>query len=175
MRTTRRLILAVSCAAIVALASGSCGGGGGSSTTQPTQTQGSQSGVKTLTAAINPVPTSQGQPVAAATLFTATNVTGALLASGVVGIAGTNSGISLNINLTGIPGPGTYPITSASWSDGTGVYVLLNGGTGTITFSTATTSRITGTFSFVANDLPSGNPAQKRVNVTNGVFDISNP
>ena len=144
--------------------------------TQPSQnTPPPQSGVKVLTATINPVPTSQGQPVAAATFFTATNVNGALLAGGTVGIAGTNNGVSLNINLSGIPGPGTYPITSASWSDSTGVYVLFNGGSGTITFSTATSARLTGTFSFVANDLPNGNPSQKRVNVTNGVFDITNP
>jgi len=63
----------------------------------------------------------------------------------------------------------------ASWVDSTGVYntQTASSGGGTITFTTATTSRITGTFSFVANDIPDGNPAQKRVSVTNGVFDIT--
>jgi Family of unknown function (DUF6252) len=163
-----RSTLAVACSAWVALASAGCGGS--SSTTQP-----SQSGAKQLSASITPVATSQGQQVAAPSAFAATNVNGGLLATGAVGIAGTNNGVSLNINLTNIPGAGTYPITSASWSDATGVFVVANGGSGTITFSTATTARITGTFSFVANDIPSGNPAQKRVNVTNGVFDIANP
>lgn len=169
----QRSILAVACSAWVAVSTGGCGGS--NSTTLPSQTPTSQNGVKTLTATINPVPTSQGQQVAPPTSFTATNVTGGLLAGGTVGIAGTNNGVSLNINLTNIAVAGTYPITSASWSDSTGVFVLFNGGSGTITFSTATAARIAGTFSFVANDLPSGNPAQKRVNVTNGVFDITNP
>ena len=163
----QRSLVIVACSAFVALLSGGCGSSS-STTTQP-----SQSGTKKLTATITPVATSQGQQVAGPTLFTALNVTGALLANGTVGIAGTANGPSLNINLTNITGAGTYPITSASWSDSTGVYVVFNGGSGTITFTTATTARITGTFSFVANDIPSGNPAQKRVNVTNGVFDIT--
>src|SRR5216684_3431051 len=157
MSILQRSIVILACSAWVVSVSGGCGSS--NSTTQP-----SQNGVKTLTATITPVPTSQGQPVAAPTAFAATNVTGALLANGTVGIAGTNNGPSLNINLTNIPGAGTYPITSASWSDSTGVFVVFNGGSGTITFSTATTARIAGTFSFVANDIPS-NPAQKRVNV----------
>jgi hypothetical protein len=163
-----RSLVIVACSALIAAVSSGCGGS--NSTTQP-----SQSGLKMLSATITPVPTSQGQQVAAPTAFAATNVTGALLANGTVGIAGTNNGLSLNINLTAITGAGTYPITSASWSDATGVFVVFNGGSGTITFSTATTARIAGTFSFVANDIPSGNPAQKRVNVANGVFDITNP
>jgi hypothetical protein len=162
----QRSIVVVACSAWVASVSGGCS----NSTTQP-----SQNGVKTLTATIMPVPTSQGQQVAAPTAFAATNVNGALLANGTVGIAGTNNGPSLNINLTNITGAGTYPITSASWSDSTGVFVVFNGGNGTITFSTATTARIAGTFSFVANDIPGGTPAQKRVNVINGVFNITNP
>jgi hypothetical protein len=161
MRIFQRSVVIVACLTWVASVSVGCG----DSSTEP-----SDNGVKTLTATITPVPTSQGQQVGAPTAFTATNVTGALLTNATVGIAGTNSGVSLNITAAG-----TYPITSASWSDSTGVFVVFNGGSGTITFTTATTSRITGTFSFVANDIPSGNPAQKRVNVTNGVFDITNP
>ena len=168
MSILQRSIVVVACSAWVVSVSGGCGGS--NSTTQP-----SQNGVKTLTATITPVPTSQGQQVAAPTAFAATNVTGALLTNSTVGIAGTKNGPSLNINLTNINGAGTYPITSASWSDSTGVFVVFNGGSGTITFNTATTARIAGTFSFVANDIPSGNPAQKRVNVTNGIFDITNP
>jgi hypothetical protein len=168
MPILKRSIVIVMCSACVASLSGGCGGS--SSTTQPSQT-----GVKTLTATITPVPTSLGQQVAAPTAFAAINVTGALLANGTVGIAGTNNGASLNINLTNITGAGTYPITSANWSDSTGVFVVFNGGNGSITFSTATTAKIAGTFSFTANDIPSGNPAQKRVSVTNGVFDITNP
>jgi hypothetical protein len=165
MPILQRSIVIATCSAFLASLSAGCGG-----TTQP-----SQNGVKTLTATITPVPTSLGQQVAAPTAFTAINVTGALLANGTVGIAGTKNGPSLNINLTNITGAGTYPITSASWSDSTGVFVVFNGGSGSITFSTATTARIAGTFSFTANDIPNGNPAQKRVSVTNGVFDITNP
>jgi hypothetical protein len=167
MSIIQRSIVIVVCSAWVAAVSVGCGG---DKPTQPTPI-----GVKTLTATITPVPTSPGQQVGPATAFVATNVNGALLANGTVGIAGTRNGPSLNINLTNITGAGTYPITSASWSDSTGLFGVFNGGSGTITFSTATTARIAGTFSFVANDIPSGNPAQRRVNVTNGVFDITNP
>jgi len=149
---------------------------GGKSSTQP-----SGSTTKKLSATITPVATSQGQQVAAPTAFVAANVTGALLASGVLGIAGTNGGISLNINLVNVPtGPGTYQLAGgpngglAGWSDATGVFNTQTGvGSGTLILTTATTARITGTFEFVANDLPAGNPSQKRVAVTNGVFDIT--
>jgi hypothetical protein len=132
---------------------------------------------------ITPTATSQGQVVGGATSFVGVTVTGALLSTGVVGIAGVRpDGTSLNINLTNVPtGPGTYSLAPgtantglAGWADSTGVFNTQTGpGGGSITFTTATTSRITGTFSFVANDIPSGNPAQKRVTVTNGVFDIT--
>jgi len=152
--------------------------GGKSSTTQPS----GSTGVKKLTATITPTPTSQGQVVAGPTSFTAVNVTGALLSTGVLGIAGTSGGTSLNINLSGIFGPGTYQLAGgpngglAGWVDSTGVFNTQTGtASGTIVLTTATTARITGTFSYVANDIPDGNPAQKRVVVSNGVFDITVP
>ena len=151
----------------------------------PTQSSGSSSGtnIKTLTATITPTPTSQGQQVAAPTAFVGANVTGALLATGVLGIAGTNGGTSLNINLVNIPlGPGTYNLAGgangglAGWVGSNGVFNTQTGtSSGSIILTTATLARITGTFSFVANDIPDGNPAQKRVVVSNGAFDITVP
>lgn len=158
----------------LALVLPACGG----SSTKPS----SSTNIKKLTATITPTSTSQGQVVDPATSFAGNVVTGGLLANGTVGIAGVTSGLSLNINLTNIPGPGTYSLAgganggTASWSGSNGLFATYVGsGSGSITFTMATTARITGTFAFVGNDIPDGNPAQRRVVVSNGVFDITVP
>ena len=81
-------------------------------------------------------------------------------------------------SVPGITGPGTYTtssvlfslaVTGQSW---TAVFEL---GTGTVTFTTLTASRATGTFSFtgVVTIPGRGDPVTKVV--TDGVFDVINP
>jgi hypothetical protein len=56
-----------------------------------------------------------------------------------------------------------------------GTYSTGFGGTGTLTLTTATLFRITGTFSFTAYTVAGGGLGQPVVTVQNGTFDISNP
>ncbi len=74
-------------------------------------------------------------------------------------------------------GPGTYPIDNASPTNavliehGNSWSASVIGGTGTITVTTLTATRIAGTFSFTGVAIGNASPAQR--SVTNGVFDVT--
>jgi hypothetical protein len=119
--------------------------------------------------------------------WTATVVTGGFLNGNVIiagnnGTSGSNGTSSLSINMAGVPGPGTYNLGPgngyglAQWINGdVGVFSTLGtGGTGSITITTATLSRLAGTFTFVARNTVAG-AATPSMTVTNGVFNITNP
>lgn len=91
----------------------------------------------------------------------------------------TNPVGALSINLGRIPGPGTYPLGvnvftasggSATVSFGaTSANTPLDGASGSITFTSISSTRAAGTFAFVAKPLVgSGDP----IVVTNGAFDV---
>lgn len=108
---------------------------------------------------------------------------GSHLASGAYTFGGTDMSSGANraisITLLNVPGPGTYPLgTGAGVAGGIGIVAdngggwatPLDGRSGTITLTTLTDSRATGTVSFVA--LANAGGAAGTRTVTNGSFDI---
>lgn len=86
---------------------------------------------------------------------------------------------SITLLLTNIPGPGTYPLgTGAGVAGGTAIYVsnsagwgtALTGDAGTVTLTTVSDTRITGSFSFTADASTGGATGTK--SVSNGAFDL---
>ncbi len=87
----------------------------------------------------------------------------------------------MTIALQTVTGPGTVSLTS-SISNGSQVTVANvtgmgwstspQGGTGSITITTLTASRVVGTFAFNAVPVPGGG-ATSTLQVTNGVFDVT--
>jgi hypothetical protein len=93
------------------------------------------------------------------------------------------AGRNLNIAALRITGPGTYALgpgnaagAVATWVDGTGQYSsAASGGSGTITLTAASLTRVAGTFSFVASSPAASTGQARTVTITNGAFDLSNP
>lgn len=90
-----------------------------------------------------------------------------------------NSSNGIQLNLIGIQGPGTYPLGTSggvsggtiSLNEGSAVWMTpLSGAAGTVTIATLTSTRVAGTFQFVANPIASGATGTRTV--TNGQFDI---
>jgi hypothetical protein len=85
---------------------------------------------------------------------------------------------SLTLSASSVTGPGTYALNTttplrfavAGSSTGVGYVTNVPGGTGTITFTTLTSTHATGTYSYtaVANSGGTGT-----VTVTNGSFDVT--
>jgi hypothetical protein len=94
-------------------------------------------------------------------------------------LAGGNKTITLVLSF--VSGPGTYPlgVNFATNAGGTAAYseapnswlTTLTGEAGTVTITTRTDTRIVGTFSFNATELPGSAPSTVRV--SNGEFDIT--
>ena len=153
--------------------------GGGSNTTAPNGNNGNNppnnqpgGSVKVVTATINGAP------------FTATTVVGAWLNGAGISITAQNATRTISISANNVPGPGTITFGIGNqWSalaqivgDATnGTFSTGFGGTGSLTLTTATLFRITGTFTFTAYTVAGGGLGQPVVTVTNGTFDISNP
>ncbi len=84
---------------------------------------------------------------------------------------------SLTLSVSSSTGPGTYPLTTtaplrfavAGSSAGVGYVTTEAGGSGTVTFTTLTTTHATGTYSFTAVANTGGTGT---VTVTNGSFDL---
>lgn len=97
---------------------------------------------------------------------------------GFIGVSLTAPSISMGLTLGFIPGPGTYPLGVNNFSNaggvgtvstnGVGALTPLSGDAGTVTIATLTSTRITGTFAFVAEPVGGGTP----VVVTDGNFDV---
>ena len=162
---------------ILATSVASCGGG--SDTTAPNGNNGNNNppggnpsgSVKVVTATINGV------------AFTGTTVVGGYL-NGSLTINATNAQRSITISAIKVAGPGTIALgVGNQWSalaqvigDNTaGTYSTGFGGTGTLTLTTATLFRISGTFTFTAYTVAGGGLGQPVVTVLNGAFDISTP
>jgi len=158
---------------ILALLATSCTGSNSTPTTGPGGSTGGTGSVKVLHANINNV----------STLFTATIISGAFSGGNLV-ISGTDGSRTLTINAISIPGASTFTLNPGNiWNaigqviDGS-VGTLSTGftpGTGTVTLTTASLSRITGTFSFTAYSSLGATSGAPVATVFNGVFDISNP
>ncbi len=142
-----------------------CGG----SSTDPGGNGGTGS-AKVLTATIN------GQA------FTGVTVNAAYL-NGSLTINGVNASRSISINAINVTGPGTIALGIGNpWSalagvvDGNlGIFSSGYGGTGTVTLTTATLGRVTGTFTFTGYTSAGTGAGKPVVTVLNGVFDITNP
>jgi hypothetical protein len=160
---------------ILAASAASCGGG--SETTAPNGNNGNNNPpnnnpggtVKVLTASFNGTP------------FSATTLNGAYL-NGSLSINGYDSQRTLTISAINIAGPGTITFGIGNqWSalaqsiDNRGSFSTGFGGTGTLTLTTATLFRVTGTFTFTAYTVAGGGLGQPVITVLNGTFDISNP
>jgi hypothetical protein len=125
---------------------------------------------KVLTATIN------------GTAFAATSVTAAFL-NGNLAIAGVSGGRSIQLNAVNVSGPGTISLNLGNqWSalgqhiDGSvGQFSTGYGGTGSLTLTTATLSRVTGTFTFTAYTSAGGGLGKPVITVLNGLFDITSP
>jgi hypothetical protein len=155
-----------------------CGGGGGDATSPSggNQNPGGSTGTTQMTATIN------GQSFAAsgtAAVFAAQldANSGSYLLSGVETAA---SARAITFSFSGIAGPGTYPlgVDGVSVAGGIGSVSVsatnvwttgLTGGSGTITITSLTTTRIAGTFTFTAN--AAGGNATGTQSITNGSFD----
>lgn len=94
-------------------------------------------------------------------------------------ITGANTtGAQIAIIMAGVTLPGTYDIGAggvgaATYSNASSTWLSSNaGGTGTITFTTLTTTHATGTFSFVAAPVVGTTATGPKV-VTSGSFDVS--
>ena len=95
------------------------------------------------------------------------------------GIATVNLPYALVLGVANVTGPGTFNLnlsagngSSAIISNSTGGWgTAFNGGSGTITVTTLTATRIVGTFSFDA--VPGSGSATGTVVVRNGTFDLT--
>ncbi|MGB7219674.1 MAG: DUF6252 family protein [Vicinamibacterales bacterium] len=150
--------------AILALLAVSCG----DSATQPTV----NNSVKVLTANVNNINT----------VFTATVVSGTFFNGNLI-ISGNDGSRTLLINAGNVAGTGTITLGNPNqWNalaqviDGTGTFSTgFLGGSGSVTLTTATLSRITGTFNFIAYTTQGTGQGAPVRTIFNGVFDISNP
>ena len=151
--------------------------GGGSDTTAPNGNNGNNNPpnnnpggtVKVLTGSFN------------GTAFSATTLSGGYL-NGSLTINGYDAQRTLTISAINIAGPGTITFGIGNqWSalaqsiDNRGHFSTGFGGTGTLTLTTATLFRVTGTFTFTAYTVNGGGLGQPVITVLNGTFDISNP
>lgn len=176
MRINRSTIARATLAALLV----ACGGGGGDATSPSTsggnQNPGGSTGSSQMTATIN------GQA------FSVTGVSAVFAAqldanSGSYLLSGVETAStfrSITFTLSGISGPGTYPlgVDGVSVAGGAGSVSVnatnvwntgLSGASGTITITSLTTTRIAGTFAFSAN--AAGGSATGSQSVTNGSFD----
>lgn len=156
---------------VVAITLSGCSGDG------PTDPGGNDGG-NSLTGAIKA--TIDGSPWASPVQFTTAAYTASSNTYLIVGAEQAVGGRALLINLSSVPGPGTYSLPSslpfryANTTSGTQVWETNVGTTGTVVVTTATPTRFVGTFSFTARPT-SSNPAGNTVNVTNGSFDVTIP
>ena len=136
---------------------------------------------------VGPLPENRGHKVSATlngTAFNAADVAGTyqVLNGGTLTIAAANSTRTLSVNLVGISGAGTFPLSNTIpfRTLGVGVFngsqVISNhtssaaGSSGSVTITTFTATRIKGTFNAVLT--PLAGQATGNMTVTNGVFDF---
>jgi hypothetical protein len=136
---------------------------------------------------IGPLPANAGSRLSATiggTNFNAAAVIGQLVTIGtpIITITGSNDARSLTISLTGVTTAGTYPLTSTPQSRTINVSNNVNpfsntwssnaqGGSGSVTITALTPSRIQGTFTATLPPAP-GSTTTGTVGVTNGTFDV---
>jgi hypothetical protein len=98
----------------------------------------------------------------------------------IISIAGIDNALTGAVSLAvGAAAPGTYSLGFGNNTGGLGIVSrgsqgwgsALQGGTGSVTFTTITTNHVVGTFAFDA--VPSSGGATGTVHVTNGKFDIT--
>lgn len=98
----------------------------------------------------------------------------------IISIAGIDLALTGSVSLAvAAPAPGTYSLAFGNNSGGVGIVTkgsqgwgsALQGGTGSVTFTTVATNHVVGTFAFDAVATSGG--ATGTVHVTNGKFDIT--
>lgn len=139
------------------------------------------------TGTVGPLPDNAGNVVSATidgASWNAATVASSLdaVSNNIFALAASNTERSLTINLNGVTGPGTFSLGSSGavgitnntdplthiWST-TGA-----GGSGTVTITSITDTRIQGTFSATLGPAP-GTQTTGTVTITNGTFDVSRP
>lgn len=146
-----------------------CGGG----STEPDGDNDPPGGsVKVFTATIN------------GAAYTGVNIVGAY-SSGTLSITSQDAQSRvITITATGLTGTGQFSVSFGNQGGrlvqmvdpGVGLFsTSYLGGSGTVTLTTATLSRVTGTFSFIAYTSAGTGAGNRVVTVQNGSFDISNP
>jgi hypothetical protein len=99
-------------------------------------------------------------------------------ASGAYGVGGSNSSFTLGIGFADT-GVGTYEVSATSPTNlivtqqgGAAWVANVTGGSGSVTVTSVSATRITGTFNFTAIPLPNSGATGNRT-ITNGTFDIT--
>jgi hypothetical protein len=141
------------------------------------------------TGAVGPLPDYAGSSVTATiggTSFTAAAATGQLTSGfDILVVTGSNTNRSLTISLTDVAAPGTYALSSAAPTRTLGVSRVTSpltstwssngaGGSGSVTVTSITATRIKGTFTATLGPAP-GTSTPGTLTITNGVFDIGRP
>ena len=160
MRPTSPLLRAV---ALLTLAS--CGGGGGDSTGPG----GSSSGTAAITATID------------GAAWSSSRASAAVYQGQILTFNGTDGTTTVSLVVSPVTGPGTFTLSTLNNVASNGLVVrgsqgwtsYAPGGTGTLTVTTLTTTRATGTFEFVA--MPGAGTAASvgARRVTAGRFDVT--
>lgn len=167
MRPIARSLMTLACIAATA-----CGGGGGGG---PTGTNGNNNGNSTVTGDGNITMTVNG--ASWRSLKAVDHVTKGT--NNFIGIASSNPPYTLVLGIGNVTGPGTRNLnltvgdgSSAIVSNLTGGWgTAFTGGSGTITITTFTATRIAGTFTFDA--VPGSGAATGTLQVRNGSFDLT--
>ena len=126
---------------------------------------------------VGPLPDNYGGRVGATingTAWNAATIAGGSLTSSGFALTATTDDRSLSFSLFQVTAPGTYALSSSRvivvTGNGTPTQTWgVSGGTGSVTITTATATRLTGTFNAT---LPPSAGATGTVTITNGTFDV---
>jgi hypothetical protein len=116
--------------------------------------------------------------------WNASTISASAAVTGILAISASNTAQTLGITLSGFDGPGTYPLgntapsrtitvlgPAAAPQSGNCCWGTVQGSTGTVTITSRTATRVTGTFSATLLPLP-GFGATAPLVVSNGTFDV---
>jgi hypothetical protein len=139
---------------------------------------------------VGPLPDNAGSRIGATirgSAWNAATVAASAPVANLLAISASNTFHTVSISLSGISGPGTYPLSSSAPSRSISVFGPAMdpqgsnccwgpapGSTGAVTITTRTATRVAGTFSANLQPLPGSSAAAPLV-ITNGTFDIGLP
>jgi hypothetical protein len=139
---------------------------------------------------VGPLPDNAGSRISATidgSAWNAATVAASAALGNILAISASNTSHTVSISLSGISGPGTYPLSSSAPSRSISVFgPAMNpqasnccwgpatGSKGAVTITTRTATRVAGTFSANLQPLP-GSGATAPLVIANGTFDIGLP